>query len=88
MSIPKNQTFWMPYFNLPGPTAFPTYVCDIETIEGKPVKTATFPAPEPGQPSSILLRRSDFPRGTYLFKVRGQNSGAVIATYKITINPE
>jgi hypothetical protein len=85
LSIPGDSPFWMAYFMLSNSAAFPSYKVDIENSAGTRLKTVTLPAPPLGQPSSILLRRSDFPAGVYKFKVRGDTSDAVIATYSIEI---
>jgi hypothetical protein len=84
--LSKEKPFWMVYFRLPNPAEFPAYICDIQTSGGKQIKTVTLPAPPPGQPLAILLRRSEFSNGVYIFKVRGQQSPKVIESYSLDLN--
>jgi hypothetical protein len=89
--IPRDKSFWMAYFNIPNPGAYPSYNCEIETSGGeknKTIKSVSLPAPTPGLPSSILLRRSDFPSGTYIFRILGQGSTVPVVSYTIELNTE
>lgn len=83
--LPKNVPFWLAYFRLANPDQFPSYVCEIAKAGGSTQQSVTVPAPAPGQPISILLNRSEFSDGSYLFKVRGQNSSQTIVSYTISI---
>jgi hypothetical protein len=76
--------FWIAYFFLPNPAEYPSYICEIRNSGGSLLKTVTLPAPAPGDPFSILLRRSDFPGGIYSFKVHGQNS-SIITSYTVDL---
>ena len=87
VTLPKERPFWIAYFNLPPSAEFPAQ-CDIESSQGTKLKTVTLSAPALGQPSSLLLRTSDFPTGTYNFKVRSQKSDSVIAVYTLDISPQ
>lgn len=87
VTLPKDRPFWIAYFNLPPTMAFPAQ-CEIESSQGTKLRTVTLAAPALGQPSSLLLRTSDFPSGNYNFKVRGKNSDSVAAVYTVEISPE
>ncbi|MBV8816740.1 MAG: zf-HC2 domain-containing protein [Acidobacteriaceae bacterium] len=82
--VPAESPFWEARFRLANPNLAATYQCSIER-EGKVLKTVTLGPPSPGQPFSILLKRSDFPAGTYLFKVRPGNSNTVLAVFTIDL---
>lgn len=84
--LSNRSPFWMAYFRLPDASSFPSYTCDIEKSGGVSLKTVVLPVPAAGQPFTVLLRRSEFPSGTYTFKVRGQNSSTIIATYTIDLS--
>ncbi len=84
--LSNRSPFWVAYFWLPDASSFPSYTCGIEKSGGASLKTVALPKPTAGQPFSILLRRSEFPSGTYVFKVRGQDSSTVIATYTIDLS--
>jgi hypothetical protein len=83
--LPANRPFWTAYFNLPANTEYPAY-CDIESKQR--TRRVTLSAPNLGQPSNLLLRTADFPRGVYSFKVRAPKTDAVIAIYTLDVNPE
>jgi hypothetical protein len=85
VSLPKGQSFWLAYFVLPPETRFPAN-CDIVSSRG--TKTVLLTAPALGQPSSLLLRTADFPRGRYSFKVRNPQSDSIIASYTLDISPQ
>lgn len=85
VTLPKDRPFWIAYFNLPATTKFPAN-CDIVSSRG--TRRVTLASPPMGQPSSLLLRTSDFPRGTYNFKVTAPESDSVIAVYTLDINTE
>ncbi len=85
--VPKNHRFWVAYFNLPANMKFPAS-CQIESSRGTKLKPIELLAPAPGQPSAVLLRRSDFKGGLYKFRIRGTGSDAVLATYELDISPE
>jgi len=87
VALPKDHPFWVAYFNLPATVKFPAS-CDIESSRGTRLKTVTLGPPALGQPSSLLLRRSDFPAGAYKFKVHGPTQDSVIAEYTLDIGPE
>ncbi len=84
--LSSNSPFWVAYFHLPDASSFPSYTCDIEKAGGVALKKVALPVPAAGQPFRILLRRSEFPSGTYVFKVRGQNSSTILATYTIDLS--
>jgi hypothetical protein len=85
--IPKGRPFWIAYFDLPPAVEFPAH-CDIESSRGAKLRSVTLAAPSLGQPSSLLLRSSDFPAGNYKFKIRGPKSDSVVVEYSLDISPE
>lgn len=87
VTILKARPFWMAYFYLPDKVKFPAS-CNIESSRGTKLKTVALGAPALGQPSSILLRSSDFPAGTYKFNIRGSNSDEILATYVLDLSQE
>ena len=84
-SIPQNSPFWVPYFRLTKPDAWPAYDCEIQTASGAPVKSLSSLTARRGQPFYLLLQSSLFPDGAYKFKIRGHSSKDVIAEYTIDV---
>ncbi|MDQ6758791.1 MAG: zf-HC2 domain-containing protein [Acidobacteriota bacterium] len=88
ITVPRSSFLFTPYFLLPGDAASGHFICDIETAAGQPVKHFTVAAPPAGQPLALLLKRSDFPSGTYRLQVRGENGPDPIATYTMNLRTD
>ncbi len=88
ITVPRTSFLFTPYFLLPTDAASGHYICDIETAAGTPVKHLTVAAPPAGQLFALLLKRSDFPSGTYRLQVRGENGPDPIATYTMNLRTD
>ena len=82
-----NSVFWTAYFYLGKAGKSPSYVCDVEKSDGSRIDTIQLSAPANGQPFVILMRRSQYPAGAYVFKVRSNNSESTkpLGTYTLTL---
>jgi hypothetical protein len=78
--VSKTAPFWEVHFRLVDPTEASSYQCSIER-GGQLLKTVTLKPPANGQQFAILLRTSEFPAGSYVFKVRAGNSTTILSTY-------
>lgn len=86
--IPRGIRFFTLNFYLPQGGHAPGYSCTIENTAGNKVRTIPLATPSPGQPFTLLLRRSDFSSGAYAVKVYAPGSNTEIAIYRFQLQME
>jgi hypothetical protein len=83
--IPRNDESFMLYFYLPQDAQAGTYICTIERESGGGKRRLSLLSPQPGQPFTILLRRSEFSTGAYVARVYLLNKETELATYRFNL---
>jgi hypothetical protein len=86
-TIPKTQPFFAFYFNLP-PNQASGYIAEIGGGPNSLTRTVPLPTPGAGDPFTILLRRSEFPSGSYMLRIRDEATHSEIVKYDIHLNTE
>jgi hypothetical protein len=87
VAVPKTQTFFAFYFNLP-PNQASSYIAEINGGPRSLTTTVALPKPAAGDPFTILLRRSEFPSGSYVLRIRDEATHSEIVKYDIHLNTE
>ena len=88
LMVPRDARFFTLYFLLPQAPQAAGYTCVIETAAGAKFQTVPLLSPAPGQPFTMLLRRSDFSSGAYVVKVYAPNNQTEVATYRFNLQAD
>ena len=83
--VPPDARFFTLYFLLPRTAPQAGYTCAIETAAGVKIQNVPMLSPAPGQPFTILLRRSDFSTGSYAVKVYAADNQNEVAMYPFNL---